>query len=92
MTKNKNNKTIWNTRIKKNTSTLFQKVGSSIDVDKIDYIQRDFYHIGMKSGGEYSRLMTECRVKKIKGTDESDNKKSFCNGKLIFLFEWPHLD
>ena len=34
MAKNKNNKAIWNTRIKKNVSTLFQRVGSSIDVDK----------------------------------------------------------
>ena len=34
MTKNKNNKTIWGSRIKDNTSTLFQKIGSSIDVDK----------------------------------------------------------
>ena len=34
MTKNKNNRAIWGTRIKKNTSALFQKVGSSIDVDK----------------------------------------------------------
>ena len=34
MAKNKNNKAIWNTRIKKSVSTLFQKVGSSIDVDK----------------------------------------------------------
>jgi argininosuccinate lyase len=34
MTKNKNNQTIWSTRIKKSTSTIFQKVGSSIDVDK----------------------------------------------------------
>jgi len=34
MTKNKNNRAIWGTRIKKNTSTLFQKIGSSIDVDK----------------------------------------------------------
>jgi len=34
MTKNKNNQTIWNTRIKKNVSTLFQKVGNSIDIDK----------------------------------------------------------
>ncbi len=34
MTKNKNNKAIWNTRIKKNTSSLFQKVGNSIDIDK----------------------------------------------------------
>ena len=34
MSKNKNNKAIWNTRIKKATSTLFQKVGNSIDIDK----------------------------------------------------------
>jgi argininosuccinate lyase len=34
MTKNKNNQAIWNTRIKKQTSSIFQKVGSSIDVDK----------------------------------------------------------
>ena len=34
MAKNKNNKAIWSTRIKKNVSTLFQRVGSSIDVDK----------------------------------------------------------
>jgi argininosuccinate lyase len=33
MAKNKNNQTIWNTRIKK-TSSLFQKIGSSIDIDK----------------------------------------------------------
>ena len=34
MTKNKNNQTIWNTRIRKNTSSFFQKIGNSIDVDK----------------------------------------------------------
>ena len=34
MSKNKNNQAIWNTRIKKNTSSIFQKVGGSIDVDK----------------------------------------------------------
>ena len=34
MTKNKNNKTIWATRIKDNTSSLFQRIGSSIDIDK----------------------------------------------------------
>ena len=34
MSKNKNNKAIWNTRIKANTSALFEKVGTSIDVDK----------------------------------------------------------
>ena len=34
MTKNKNNKTIWNTRIKGKSSSLFQKIGSSIEIDK----------------------------------------------------------
>ncbi len=34
MTKNKNNQTIWGTRIKNNHSMLFQKVGNSIDIDK----------------------------------------------------------
>jgi len=33
MTKNKNNQAIWNTRIKKQSS-LLQKVGNSIDIDK----------------------------------------------------------
>ena len=34
MEKNKNNKAIWGSRIKKDASTLFQKVGNSINVDK----------------------------------------------------------
>ena len=34
MPKNKNNKTIWSTRINDNTSSLFQKVGNSINIDK----------------------------------------------------------
>ena len=34
MRKNKNNQAIWNTRIKKNTSSIFQKVGSSLNIDK----------------------------------------------------------
>ena len=39
MSKNKNNKPVWSTRIKKNSSSLFAKVGSSIDVDKRLYKQ-----------------------------------------------------
>ena len=34
MAKNKNNQAIWSTRIKKDASSLFQKVGSSIYIDK----------------------------------------------------------
>jgi len=34
MTKNKNNQSVWNKRTKKNLSSIYQKVGSSINVDK----------------------------------------------------------
>ena len=34
MSKNKNNQAIWNSRIKKKASTLYQKIGGSIDIDK----------------------------------------------------------
>ncbi len=34
MAKNKNNQAIWGSRIKKKSSTLFQKIGSSIEIDK----------------------------------------------------------
>ena len=37
MVKNKNNRAIWNTRIKTKGSALFQKVGSSINIDKRIY-------------------------------------------------------
>jgi len=50
MTKNKNNQAIWNTRIKKSASTLFQKVGNSINVDKRLYkedIQGSIVHVEM---------------------------------------------
>ena len=33
-----------------------------IDVDKIDYIQRDCYHTGLKFGGEWTRLLTQCKI------------------------------
>ena len=50
MAKNKNNQAIWNTRIKNNTSSLFQKVGSSIDIDKKLYkedIKGSIVHVEM---------------------------------------------
>ena len=34
MSKNKNNKPIWNTRIKKGSTNLFKKVGGSLSIDK----------------------------------------------------------
>ena len=50
MTKNKNNQPIWSTRIKKSTSSLFQRVGSSIDIDKRLYeedIRGSIVHVEM---------------------------------------------
>ena len=50
MSKNKNKQTIWNTRIKGNTSKLFEKVGSSIDIDKKLYkedIASSIVHVEM---------------------------------------------
>ena len=34
MTKNKNNETIWSTRVKNDASSIFKNVGNSIDIDK----------------------------------------------------------
>ena len=50
MAENKNNKAIWNTRIKKDTSSIFRKIGSSIDVDKRLFkedIQGSIAHVEM---------------------------------------------
>ncbi len=50
MSKNKNNKPVWSTRIKKNSSSLFAKFGSSIDVDKRLYkqdIKASIVHVEM---------------------------------------------
>ena len=34
MAKNKNNQTVWGTRIKKNRYSIYEKVGNSLEVDK----------------------------------------------------------
>ncbi len=50
MIKNKNNQAIWNTRIKKNSFSLFERVGSSIDIDKRLYkedIKASIAHVEM---------------------------------------------
>ena len=39
MSKNKNNKPVWSTRIQKKSSNLFAKVGSSLNIDKRLYKQ-----------------------------------------------------
>ena len=50
MAKNKNNQAIWSSRIKDNTSSLFKKVGNSIDIDKRLYkedIKGSIAHVEM---------------------------------------------
>ena len=50
MAKNKNNQVIWSTRIKKNSSKLFQKIGNSLNVDKRLYkedIKGSIAHVEM---------------------------------------------
>ena len=50
MVKNKNNQAIWSTRVKNKTSVLFQRVGSSIDIDKRFYkedIAGSIAHVAM---------------------------------------------
>ena len=50
MVQNKNNKAIWNSRIKKDSSSIFKKIGSSIDVDKRLFkedIQGSIAHVEM---------------------------------------------
>ena len=47
---NKNNKAIWGTRIKRDASTLFQKIGNSIEIDKKLYkedIKGSIVHVEM---------------------------------------------
>ncbi len=50
MVKNKNNQAIWSTRVKKNTSNIFSRVGNSIDIDKRLYkedIRGSIAHVEM---------------------------------------------
>lgn len=35
---------------------------NQLDVDKLDYIQRDCHYLGMKCGGEYSRIIKDAMV------------------------------
>ena len=50
MTKNKNNQTIWSSRIKTDSSSLYERVGNSINIDKRLYqedIKGSIAHVDM---------------------------------------------
>ena len=74
MAKNKNNQTIWSTRIKKKTSILFQKVGGSIDVDKRLYKEDIMSSQGAPSGEPGSAGATGAMPGEDKATSEPPKK------------------
>ena len=87
MSKNKNNQTIWGNRIRNNNSSLFQKIGSSIDVDKKLYkedITGSIVHVEML----FKQKIISFKIKNkiIYGLNkiekEISNKKFVFNSKL----------
>ena len=90
MTKNKNNQAIWNNRIKKKTSALFKKVGSSLDIDKRLYkedITGSIAHVEML----FKQKIISFRIKNkiIYGLQKI--KKEISNNKFEFNTEYEDI-
>ena len=64
MRKNKNNYTVWSTRIKKQTSNTFKKVGSSINVDK------RLYKEDIKGSIVHTEMLYKQKIISIKTKDK----------------------
>ena len=83
MVRNKNNQAIWNKRIKKNTSELFQEIGSSINVDKRLFkedIQSSIAHVEMLNAQKI--ISSKIKNKIIKGLKKI--KKQITENRFIF--------
>ena len=83
MVRNKNNKAIWNKRIKKNTSELFQEIGSSINVDKRLFkedIQASLVHVEMLH--KQKIISSKVKNKIIKGLKKIE--KQILQKRFIF--------
>ena len=83
MAKNKNNQAIWNTRIKRSASTLFQKVGNSIDIDKRLYkedIRCSIAHVEML----FKQKIISFKIKNKIVYGLSKIKKEISNKKFEF--------
>ena len=90
MAKNKNNKTIWNTRIKGSSSSLFQKVGSSINIDKRLYIQDIACSIAHVEMLFKQKIITfKIKNKIIYGLEKI--KKEISNKKFDFNLEYEDI-
>jgi argininosuccinate lyase len=90
MTTKKNNKAVWNTRIKKKTSSLFQKIGSSLMIDKQLY-KEDI--VGSKAHVEmlFKQRIISFKIKNkiIYGLDKIE--KEIKNNKFIFKNEYEDI-
>ena len=90
MTTKKNNKAVWNTRIKKKTSSLFQKIGSSLAIDKQLY-KEDI--VGSKAHVEmlFKQRIISFKIKNkiIYGLDKIE--KEIKNNKFIFKNEYEDI-
>ena len=90
MVKNKNNQAIWSTRIKSNTSRLFKKVGSSIDIDKRLYkedIEGSIAHVEML----FKQKIISFKIKNkiIYGLDKI--QKEISNNKFQFNIKYEDI-
>ena len=83
MAKNKNNQAIWSKRIKKNSSLLFQEIGSPINVDKRLFkedIKGSLVHVEMLSKQKIISLKIKNKI--IKGLKKIE--KEIFQKKFIF--------
>jgi len=89
MTNNKKNQKIWNKRIKNKSSALFEKVGSSIDVDKRLFkedIQGSLVHVEMLAKQKIISL--KIKKKLSNGLEKIENEIQ----KRKFIFNKKHED
>ncbi len=93
MPKNKNNQAIWSGRIKKKTSSLFQKVGSSINIDKRLYkedIMGSIAHVEML----FKQKIISFRIKNkiVYGLNKIENEISKNKLELSIKYEDIHMN
>ena len=91
MRQNKNNKAIWGSRIAKKTSSTFQKVGSSINVDKRLFnedISASIAHVEMLSKQKIISFKVKNKI--IWGLNKIRNE--IIKKKFIFKLEYEDID
>ncbi len=89
MRQNKNNKAVWSSRIKKKTSSIFQKVGNSLNIDKRLFkedIQVSIVHVEMLFKQKIISFKTKNKI--IWGLNKIRNEII----KKKFIFDPKHED